>query len=285
MNKPDKVLEAKFDVADFPVGADPSLNFVISSRNYSAEAFLFNYDRLVITFEPVIDNYRNPQYRPGWCSAALRAREVSHVCVKRSKSDWFVEKDIVDLLQKISAFGQKFTSRVTYGASMGGFGALAFADLLGADQVFAFDPQSTLHPPSVPFERFEDRFVSSLKLDFTGPYGSAVGKFTKASEVFIFVDRYCKPDLCHAKLLETPVTRIVNVPFVGHGTATSVGAARCLDLVLDGVVSGTFDVTQFQSRCRIGRRDADRYKADMRERVKNRPKLRAIVDLMLPLKN
>lgn len=254
-------------------------NIVLQSGNYTVEGFFYSRNRLVITFEPDTDKKPGTELRPGWGSVALRKNRISHLCVKPSVSDWYQGSELADIFRELKEHISLHSRIITYGASMGGFGALAYADLLGANEVYAFDPQSTLHRPDVPWEK---RFIKALPLDFTGPFGSSVGKFSNADQVYIFLDWHTSADRMHAERLRSGNVEYVNIPYTGHGAAYAASAAGVMKHIMHGVMYGDLDRQRIYRDLHLGRRKVDRYALEMKKRLSARPKYKEVIDRYFP---
>ncbi|MEX3314052.1 hypothetical protein [Sulfitobacter sp. PS-8MA] len=153
-------------------------NYVIETENYFLEGYIFNFDLLVVTFESAGGSDPRPdKFRAGWASIPLRKRKISSLCIKPKRVDWYTRPDLASIFKEIRSHFRKFRRVVTYGYSMGGFGALTFADLIGADEVHAIAPQSTLRRDIIPED---DRFPRSRNWSFDGLFGDAVGNYRNA---------------------------------------------------------------------------------------------------------
>ncbi|MBB1493356.1 hypothetical protein H5395_18135 [Paracoccus sp. MC1854] len=267
------------DVAENLVGSPnishvSSENVVLQAGNYTVEGYFFGQDRLVVSFEPDTDKKPGTELRPGWGSTVLRKSRISHICVKPAVSDWYQGAELAGIFGHLQERISGHSRIVTYGASMGGFAALAYADLLGAHEIYAFDPQSTLHRPDVPWEK---RFIKALPLDFTGPYGSANGKFTIAEKAYIFLDWHTLADRLHAEALAADNVEFINVPYTGHSAAYAATASGVMKYIIRGVMFGNLDKAAIYRDMHHGRRKVDRYATEMKKRVAGRPLFEKIV--------
>src|SRR5690606_23311109 len=127
---------------------------------------------------------------------------------------------------------------ITYGGSMGGFGALAYADLVGARTVLSINPQTTLDLRKVPFET---RFRIAQRQAWTGPYSDANEKYIKADLVLIYADMMHKLDALHVKRLRGDNIKIINSPFLGHQLPYHFQFIGILKNIVDDIISGNYD--------------------------------------------
>jgi hypothetical protein len=127
---------------------------------------------------------------------------------------------------------------------MGGFGALTFADLIGADEVHAIAPQSTLQSNIIPKD---NRFPKSRGWSFDGPFGDAVGKYRAAKRVFVYFDQADPMDGVQCNRLAAPNVTFVDVPTAGHRVAEYLAKAKAIEKIIDAIETGEFDLNLFVS--------------------------------------
>lgn len=111
---------------------------------------------LVVTFEAAdttID--RRDRNRPGFGEEFLRKSGYAVLSVLTDSANWYRSPALLDALREpgLRSFMGGFAELHSYGSSMGGFGALAFADLLGVSRVVTLQPISTLATDLVPWCR------------------------------------------------------------------------------------------------------------------------------------
>jgi len=90
---------------------------------------------------------------PAFGQAAFEKRGVQTIFIRSRMSNWFQDDEVFEMgavLRQALPVDARVT---TYGASMGGHGALLLADLLRAERAVAIAPQFTLDPETAPFER------------------------------------------------------------------------------------------------------------------------------------
>ncbi len=69
---------------------------------------------------------------------------------------------------------------------MGGYGALAYSGMLGADTVVAFNPLTTLKPRLVPWETRFQNYATNF--DWCGPLHDAAKECASVRQVYAIVD-------------------------------------------------------------------------------------------------
>lgn len=90
---------------------------------------------------------------PGFGQTAIESRGYKAVFIRSRQSNWFQDEEILQAAIAIRDALPKNTRITTYGASMGGYGALLLSSPLNAERVIAVAPQFSLDQSVVPFER------------------------------------------------------------------------------------------------------------------------------------
>jgi S-formylglutathione hydrolase FrmB len=67
-------------------------------------------------------------------------------------NDWFQYRDFDLVTKAVRALTRSAEHVLSYGSSMGGYGAIRFADAVGATQVLAFSPQYSIDRRVMPQE-------------------------------------------------------------------------------------------------------------------------------------
>lgn len=227
-----------------------SLNVYSELVNFTLEGYIFDRDVLFVTFEPAgVAQVNNSKMRSGWGEHLFRKLNVSCLCVKAHKSNWYLEQDLAIAFEKLQPFLKSFKRVITYGGSMGGFGALAYADALNADTVVSINPQSTLDRRIV---LWEDRYpVAQEKLlDFSNPFSDAVGKYSLVRRVYIFSDRRYDFDNKHLQRLEASNVTTINTPYIEHQVPEHLARIGALGYIVKSVIRDDFSPNVFYNLMR-----------------------------------
>lgn len=255
-----------------------SENLFISTENYHLEAFVYDYRRLVVSFEPFNPNATADGYRMGWGSPLFRSQCVSHLCIKPKVSDWYRGPDLLTAFAELKAGGffQAFETVVTYGGSMGGYAALAFADVVGAKFVFSLNPQSTLDKTKVPWET---RFHQGWHQDWSSAYAEAYQGIENVEKAYIAVDMREELDRKHVDRITGSNVQILNMPYVGHMMPLHFQQAGILRSTLSQIMDGNLNLSDYRSKARA-RRNLSAYYSTLlsRPRVQGSEKFRNIVE-------
>ncbi len=245
--------------------------------HYTIEGFFFDLDRLVVTFEHAASANKSDSYRHGWGSVFFRKKSISHICVKAKANHWYQQPGLEGALSKLRDSGlfDRFRHRLTYGGSMGGFAAIAFADLVNATTVLSLNPQSTLRRRSVPWER---RFPEARAQNWNGPFSDAKGLAKLPKKIITIYDPHVRGDLRQVKRLDQASLIQVRAPFIGHGLTRPLTSMKMLTPLLMEATQDRFDLGAFHKDLRK-RRDILRYYdiLERRRRVLASPKFSSIV--------
>lgn len=144
------------------------------------------------------------------------------IAVKPKWRTFYRTPDIMEFLLTLAASDtlKRFPAVVTYGCSMGGYGAVAYAKVFDAAKVIAVSPFSTLSPEIAPWEdRWPDQATT---LDWSGPLADAATEIGAAREALFIIDPLDWQDRRHVQRLtvarQTPgsITRCFGMPGGGH---------------------------------------------------------------------
>ncbi|MFH5776901.1 hypothetical protein ACHFJ0_21860 [Paracoccus sp. NGMCC 1.201697] len=250
----------------------------LDASGYWLEGMHYTDDTLVVTFENLSGGiYRPNGYREGWGSGFFRKREVSHLCVKPLYADWYQGENLALGLTalKKSGYFRRYKRVISYGGSMGGFGALAYSDLIGANTVLAINPQSTMSLKKVPWET---RFKVAQRQAWTGKFSDANGKYKLADNVIIYADMRYDMDARQVERLKGENVTIVNSPFLGHQLPYHFQVMGVLGKVVDHAIAGSKDLSEMRLAMRKRRYSQSYYRRLIdRDRVRSSPTFLKIV--------
>lgn len=143
---------------------------------------------LVITFEAADTTInRRDRNRHGFGEDFLLSEGYAVLSVLTSSANWFRPTDLHDHFQSpaFRDFLARFDRIHSYGSSMGGFGALAFADLLKVRNVVTFQPISSLAADLAPWET---RFQHGRGLDWSGAFRDGCAGISQVAAVHAIFD-------------------------------------------------------------------------------------------------
>lgn len=196
--------------------------------------------------------------RDGWGFRIFQNKAYSVVSVMSLRASWYREDEfsyILDLLRG-SCLLKSFTKRISYGGSMGGFAAAAFAKLLGVQKTILLNPITTHCSEIAPWET---RYPL-LDDDWSEGVRCAVEGIRECEEIFVVVDNLFHLDFQHANRFRKQgiPTTLIRVPGVGHGIPIHLSQMNLLKDLVISIVENRFDRMDFSKKIRC-RRQYERY--------------------------
>lgn len=163
--------------------------------------------------------------RRGAFAVTLSARlGLDHLAVVPKYPCWYPRREAETVALRIAALKDRPT--IAYGASMGGYGALKWGGLAGADCAIACSPQATIDPAAL--GGHDRRYAAHFRPALHG------GMQVRAADLPPFAVAIHDPrerrDLFQLRLMAGMASlHAVSAPFTGHGTAQCVaGSANAL---------------------------------------------------------
>lgn len=201
---------------------------------------------LFITFEPAGPPILRPDSaREPWGFNFLFKNGASILGVKPKKVDWYRGADLhsffrsPELLSILSFHDKVFF----YGGSMGGYAAIAFAQVCPGATVISFNPQSTLHPEIVPWE---PRFSIGRAQDWDGDFKEAIDGAKVSHKCYVIYDPFHRFDKLHIYRIQCPSLIKLKIPFVGHQMPLWCHQMGFLKDLLTDITEDNFKFSQFQ---------------------------------------
>ncbi|MEP3634424.1 MAG: hypothetical protein ABJQ23_01000 [Shimia thalassica] len=200
--------------------------------------------------------------RLGWGHTLLE-RKTNHsgLMIKPDYSNWYRQHGLFEFLKSLGevSFFASFDRVMTYGGSMGGYGAIAFADVCQADIVLSMNPQATLNTE---IASWEPRFKGGKAEDWSGPLCLASEGCKNAAEVYLVFDRRFDLDRKHIELLDIPYANELNIPYVGHFIPRHLKNMGFLGDLYYSIAEGEYDPVSWRRNFR-----KRRFLADYRENL------------------
>lgn len=219
-------------------------------------------DRLAFSFDN-LSSMSVPGPRKPWAFDLIRAQGWGSLGVMVKRNDWFRSDQLFDVLEDMRDNGvySSYPAVSMYGASMGAFGATAFAPLAPGCTVLAFAPQSTLNRHLAPFEK---RYrPARRRYDWTNPrYRDGAEGIRAAGKAYLIYDNTIPMDLAHAKRLDGPNVINLDWPFLTHKIPPRLNRMKILKPLALAGLDGSLDREKFCAMLR-SRRDCNVYLVDM----------------------
>ncbi|NOR62133.1 MAG: hypothetical protein GQ535_06525 [Rhodobacteraceae bacterium] len=227
--------------------------------NTIVRACLQGSKRLVVGFETGGNSraLARPE-RPAWAQKLVADAGWDGLHIMPKVLDWYQAPELWRFFKTKQSEGsfEAYKSVVTYGCSMGGFAALAFAKLAGAKRVVALQPRTSLQE-TPPWHSYHSARMSYNRV---GLRSDALNGLAAGVEVQIFADPFHARDWAHA----TRVTEveIYRVPFAGHNIPLLFKEIGIMGEVSRHAITGALTRACFFEALR-GRRESPIYEKNM----------------------
>ena len=183
----------------------------------------------------------------GFGEGAFVKRGADEILVIPRANHWYQTPEIGPALEAVRA---RLAGRegIAYGASMGGYAAVAFAPRLGL-RCFALAAQFSIDRAVVPFERRWAAEAAAVTFD-----NDAIPRDGDRCEGVLFHDPLVRLDRLQAELiLRHTRLRSAPCPFSGHSTPRHVNAVAGLADLAARFLDGSFELAAFRAQRRAGR--------------------------------
>ena len=234
--------------------------------NTIARSCLQGSGRLVVGFE----TGGNPRAlarpeRPAWAQKLVADAGWDGLHIMPKVMDWYQAAEVWQFFNTLqnTGFFDGYKSVVTYGCSMGGFAALAFAKLAGATRVVALQPRTSLRE-AVPWHSYHSARMSYNRV---GPRADALNGLAAGTEVLIFADPLHKRDWAHASRVTS--AEIYRVPFAGHNIPLLFKESGIMGEVSRQAISGSFSRRWYYAALRA-RRETTPYQKSLKAALLSR---------------
>jgi tetratricopeptide (TPR) repeat protein len=238
--------------------------FVSSHVSVVASVIAPESPLLVVTFS----NWdQTPSFASGrgWSAQVLR-RSVNNIHIACAGNDWYQYPELDDLPRICADLIAKHPEVVTYGASMGGYAALAFSKVLSAKRVVAIAPQISIDRARCPWEaRWPDeaRRIAFIRDDMAS-------QLSRTAEIFVLYDPLGE-DRRHVDELRKirPVHELL-FPFAGHLVGQLLAELHLFRRLIPQILERGLVPPDFRSELRARRATSPSYLAALGERLRTR---------------
>ena len=185
-------------------------------------------------------------------------RKVAAIGFVDTHSRWFPKDDVaaaLRVIQQVVSAGT-YQRSVTYGVSMGAWGALKYSKMLGAHAALAFGPQWSINPSLV--KSFDDRYERFYDPELHA--GMEIVPDDLCPNNYIFFDPLFPPDLHHAERISAhPNVHRILQTFLGHPGIGYYTQTRLVDKVFALARQDSPDLLEFRRLVRSKRAESTIY--------------------------
>lgn len=216
----------------------------------------------------------------GFGEKLFHTRGINAVHFINVKNHWWHTPEMLPAIAAATAMrAAAAPSRVlTYGYSMGGFGALAFANRLQADTVVALSPQASLFRADLPYDPTWPEDLGDTRELYRLTADCLTG-----CEVIVGYDPLFAIDIAHVAAVAAlhPVTAI-RMPLAGHRTPNYLREVGLLSQVVIGLVTGDDDWRRHRREIRATRTRSTVYLGTLlRRRPRTAPWVRPRLEALM----
>jgi tetratricopeptide (TPR) repeat protein len=209
---------------------------------------------VVVTFPARTE--RQGLHRKGFGQDYLKQRGISSLLVKAAWNHWFQVPEAEAAMNAVADVTARFRRVVTYGSSMGGYGAALFSGQLNAAAIIAISPQFSIDRAQVPHER---RWATdAARITFL--HDDMARRLRREATLNLIYDPRTA-DRSHAEhllaLSDAPCPLLT--PFGDHPAGTYLRDSGLLGHLIFGMITGEFDAAEARRQIRARRRHVASY--------------------------
>ena len=174
-----------------------------------------------------------------------------------TKSDiWYQTLEFFEVADMVLELRSRYDRVVTYGNSMGAYGALLISKAVDATDVLAFAPQYTVDSAVLPEEQ---RWIGATS-NLIFIHNDLRNFISVPARKIVIFDPFCKEDLRHVRLLRGIAnTMEVPVPFAGHFPSTYLHELGCLARTMEAFLFNSSPLSEVAAMRRRTRARSSRY--------------------------
>lgn len=185
--------------------------------------------------------------RPGFAEDFLRTIGITAIHVINRRNRWYQHPERPAALAAVAAATRGHDRVITYGSSMGGYAALRYAALCGADTALALSPQFSADPKVVPWETRWQADVA--RTHFAEP------PYAGVAQEYVVYDPRLALDARHAAMIaDATNATCIPIPFGGHPVGPLLAETGALHQAIRAIVAGDFAPAQLLRQVRHERR-------------------------------
>lgn len=209
---------------------------IYQNDNYKIQAKIFDgSSSCFITFGSYTDDFCLD--REGYGESFFIKNKISAIHIINRDNVWYNYDDFylaLDLIKKYLINGQ---SIFTYGSSMGGYGAIKFAEYLGARIAIAISPQYHISPKIIKFDDRWKSVVKKNKLLWKTDYHTS-----ESIQPIVFYDPV-DLDALHFSMIKKYYPRSIGISIhhAGHPAGAYLEETNTLKSILKDIIQDKFD--------------------------------------------
>lgn len=236
---------------------------IYKSDNLLIKSCLFeDSGACIVTFGSYTDDFNLD--REGFGEEFFKKNRISAVHIINGNNIWYNYPNFNHAIECINKKVSRFKKIITYGSSMGGFGAIFYAEKLNAEEVIAISPQYHIAPKIVKFENRWDPLIRENNLLREG--------YIHGSDRIKPVVIYDPLDLdrLHYLLIKKyyPKAREIKIKHSGHPCGAYLEETGFLKNIILSVVNGNLKINELTFQIRNCKNKSAHYYFNLARRLK-----------------
>lgn len=201
-------------------------NIIYNGNHIRAYSAMYDTDYLFITFNNRGEIYGENSH-DYWGGSYFNKHKISSIGIVAKEANWFPIQEMHEIANVVNIITQNHRV-ITYGCSMGGYGAIKFSGLFNSNVGLAFSPQWSVNPEDINDYRWPE-----FKFDPHLRGGEAITQSDIAGDNYFFIDPRENLDKDHGQFLSSfkGVQKVI-VPFSWHGSILHFSANKDLQTIL-----------------------------------------------------
>lgn len=244
---------------------DHNSKIIFDGNEVKIKANLNFHDRIniVVTFSARADK----PHESGFGETFFQKNKIPAIHFISKANHWWQTSEMQSAIKKVIPLLADYKNIYTYGASMGGHGALIFSKALGATHIIAGSPQYAIKGRLTPWAQAWERDTQNVNELFTIEDGLA-----KTAKVYCIFDPYNDFDLKHVNQINklVPIVRI-KTAFSGHSAILQLKSQGLLSRLLKTIIMNTEPLNEVIKHIRLKRSDTLSYLNGLGKRASSHP--------------
>lgn len=207
------------------------MKLIYSGKHIQAYAQIYNTKSIFITFNNAGEIYTtNGKF---WGDKYFNKMQISAIGIVAKKPNFFPEIEMKEIAQIIKKYTKK-RRVISYGSSMGGYGAIRYSKLLHTDIALAFSSPWSMNPAEIAPHLYH---VPEYTYDPELENGKGVREEDLHGKIFIFFDPYEYPDRAHINhYRDFKNVYLVIMPFTWHGSLLQFFSNKSINNVIQAAM-------------------------------------------------
>lgn len=225
---------------------------VFEGRDVALSVLNRGHSVSIVTFEPRNKYFRSGEkakFSSGFGAGRFEPMGVNEFLVRINENHWYQTPEmfhVAEIINEVTSNGRV----ITYGVSMGGFGAINFSSLLNADCFIGLSPLFDVGPHNV----LGDSRWAIDQDHVTFNYNLIRAGACRNSKGYVFFDEN-SPDKGHADLIERKTAAtLVPIQYGGHPCSFYLNDAYKIKKIIGEVIRDEFKIGKFYEELDVGTR-------------------------------